>query len=172
MLLRPSTCWGRCKYSGVLSRARGCHNSFRETGDGTECLRLQIKYQLWILCVTVVSHTNPSEKIGQLNAVLHQFYFLFHFFMSLKQDFLLTWSIPQSSMRTGKYFPNTGQLQSFLDRGPGENHVICMSGLRTNKVFEFTFTCMKITFGLRLSPESISLKGTTLTELLGNVNEG
>lgn len=68
--------------------------------------------------------------------------------------------------------PNIGQLQSFLDRGLGENHVIYMSGLRINKGFQFTFTCMKITFGLRLSPESISPKGTTLTELLGNVNEG
>lgn len=75
-------------------------------------------------------------------------------------------------MRSLKYFSNLEQLQSFLDAAPRENRLICVCDLRTGKLFEFTFTCMKITSGLRLSPESVSPKGTSLTELLGNVNEG
>lgn len=55
---------------------------------------------------------------------------------------------------------------------PRENCLICVSDLRTGKLFEFRFTYMKITSGLRLSPESVSPRGTSLTELLGNVNEG
>lgn len=75
-------------------------------------------------------------------------------------------------MRSVEYFSNTEQLRSFLDAAPRENHLICVSDLRTGKLFEFTFTCMKITSELRLGPEIISPKGTSLTELLGNVNEG
>lgn len=75
-------------------------------------------------------------------------------------------------MRRVKHFSNLEQLRSFLDVAPRENHLTCMSDLRTGKLFEFTFTCMKITSGPRLSPESVSPKGTSLTELLGNANEG
>jgi len=92
--------------------------------------------------------------------------------MSLKPDFLLTWCIPESSVRSVEYFSHTEQLRSFLGAAPREKHLICLSDLRTSKLFEFTFTCMKIISGLRLSPESVSPKGTSLTELLGNVNEG
>lgn len=55
---------------------------------------------------------------------------------------------------------------------PRESCLICVSDLRTGKLFEFTFTYTKITSGLRLSPESVNPRGTSLTELLGNVNEG
>lgn len=75
-------------------------------------------------------------------------------------------------MTSAEYFSNTEQLRSFLDAAPRENRFICVSDLRTGELFEFTFTWMKITSGLRLSPESVSPKGTSLTELLGNVNEG
>lgn len=75
-------------------------------------------------------------------------------------------------MRSVEDFSNSEQLQSFLDVGPRENHLICVSDLRTGKLFEFTFACMQISSGLRLSPEIINPKGTSLTELLGNVNEG
>lgn len=71
-----------------------------------------------------------------------------------------------------EYFSNTEQLRSFLDAAPRQNCLVCVSDLRTGKLFEFTFTCMKITSGLQLSPESVSPKGTSLIELLGNVNEG
>lgn len=74
-------------------------------------------------------------------------------------------------MRSVKYFSNTEHLQSFLDAAPREN-IPCVSDLRTGKLFKFRFTCMKITSGLRISPESIIPKGTSLTELLGSVNDG
>jgi len=55
--------------------------------------------------------------------------------------------------------------------GSQGNHLIRVSDLRTGKLFGFTFTCMEITTGLRLNTESVSLKGSSLTKLLGNVNE-
>lgn len=71
MLLKPPTCWGRCKYSGSPERSRGGRSSDGEAGDQTECLRLYISYLLWVLYVPGVSPTDPSEKIRHLSAVLH-----------------------------------------------------------------------------------------------------
>lgn len=60
------------------------------------------------------------------------------------------------------------QLFGFGSQG---NCLIRVSDLRTGKLLEFTFTCMEITTGLRLNTESVSPKGSSLTKLLGNVNE-
>lgn len=52
---------------------------------------------------------------------------------------------------------------TFLDAAPRLNHLVCVSDLRTGKLFEFMFTYMEIASGLRLSPESVSSKDTSLT---------